>query len=113
MRVARIVLICIAIFLLVRAVQIYHETWMTAHARGTLLNYFVHRTAALTDEELQDNQFWSNFGEQDPTTFTLYLFAGLASIALCDSFGRWQRKPQLSAPGPSEAGSTVGKPPEH
>jgi hypothetical protein len=106
LRILRTALICVAIVLLVRAVQIYRETWMTAHARGTLLDYFVYRTAALTDEELQDNQFWSNVGEQNPTTFTLYLFAGLGSIALCDSIGRWQRKLQQRASPPGDTNTT-------
>jgi len=92
LRTVRILTIGVAIILLVRAVQIYDETWMAAHARGTLLQYFVDRTAALTDEELQDNQFWSNFGEHSTTTFALYLFAGLGTIALSDFFGRWQRR---------------------
>ena|SRR5882672_5429241 len=95
-RIVNVLLVVIGTLLLIRAGQIYSDTWKASESRKALLAHFVDHTTALTDHQVYEKRFWSGMGDHAETTFFYYLFGALVAMAASDCLARWQRKRRTS-----------------
>lgn len=90
-----IVLYLLATILVIRAGQVYWQVWKAADSRKALLGHFVDHTRTLTEQEIYEKRFWSDYGDHAEKTFFWYFLGSLSAMGASQWLDGRRRKRKI------------------
>jgi len=98
LRVTTLILSAASFALVTLAAQGSWRVWKAAESRKNLLAHFVDHNKTMSEREINEARFWSDYGELSYGTFKSYLFGGFCGIGVAGWLGGRARKARNERP---------------